>query len=60
MPLIEIKVETGERESLKRFKKYICNKYRVNNVDELDRNNCLPSDEVRAVMNKWIEMKECA
>lgn len=29
-------------------------------ADELDRNNCLPSDEVRAVMNKWIEMKECA
>lgn len=29
-------------------------------ADELDRSNCLPSDEVREVMNKWIEMKEAA
>lgn len=27
-------------------------------ADELDRNNCLPTDEVRAVMNKWIEWKK--
>lgn len=29
-------------------------------TNELDRRNCLPSDEVREVMNKWIEMKEAA
>ena len=29
-------------------------------ANELDRNNCLPSDEVRAVMNKWIELKAAA
>ena len=29
-------------------------------ADELDRSNCLPTDEVRAVMNKWIELKKVA
>lgn len=29
-------------------------------ADELDRNDCLPSEEVRAVMNKWIERKRSA
>ena len=29
-------------------------------ANELDRDNCLPTDEVRAVMNKWLEMKEAA
>lgn len=29
-------------------------------ADELDRDNCLPTDEVREVMNKWIELKEAA
>ena len=29
-------------------------------ANELDRDNCLPTDEVKAVMNKWIEMKEAA
>lgn len=29
-------------------------------ANELDRNNCLPSPEVKAVMNKWIEMKKAA
>ena len=29
-------------------------------ADELDRKNCLPTDEVRAVVNKWIEMKRNA
>lgn len=29
-------------------------------ANELDRDNCLPTDEVRAVMNKWLEMKESA
>lgn len=27
-------------------------------ADELDRDNCLPTDEVMAVMNKWIEWKK--
>lgn len=26
-------------------------------ANELDRDNCLPTDEVREVMNKWLEMK---
>lgn len=30
----EIKVETEERESLKKFKEYICNRYRVKNVND--------------------------
>lgn len=29
-------------------------------ANELDRKNCLPSPEVKAVMNKWIEMKKAA
>lgn len=29
-------------------------------ADELDRNDCLPSEEVKAVMNKWIERKRSA
>ena len=29
-------------------------------ANELDRDNCLPTDEVKAVMNKWLEMKEAA
>lgn len=29
-------------------------------ANELDRNNCLPSDEVRQIVNKWIELKRCA
>lgn len=29
-------------------------------ANELDRDNCLPTDEVRAVMNKWLELKEVA
>lgn len=29
-------------------------------ANELDRDNCLPTEEVRAVMNKWLEMKEAA
>ena len=29
-------------------------------ADELDRSNCLPTDEVRAVMDKWIELKKAA
>ena len=29
-------------------------------ADELDRSNCLPTEEVRAVMDKWIEMKRAA
>lgn len=29
-------------------------------ADELDRSNCLPTDEVRKVLNKWIELKEAA
>lgn len=27
-------------------------------ADELDRSNCLPTEEVREVMNKWIEWKK--
>ena len=29
-------------------------------ANELDRSNCLPTDEVRAVMNKWIDYKRSA
>ena len=29
-------------------------------ANELDRDNCLPTDKVRAVMNKWIELKKAA
>lgn len=29
-------------------------------ADEFDRENCLPTDEVRQVLNKWIELKEAA
>lgn len=29
-------------------------------ANELDRNNCLPSSEVKAVMNKWLELREVA
>lgn len=29
-------------------------------ANELDRSNCLPTDEVREVLNKWIELKEAA
>ena len=29
-------------------------------ANELDRDNCLPTGEVREVMNKWLEMKESA
>ena len=29
-------------------------------ADELDRDDCLPSEDVRAVMNKWIERKRRA
>lgn len=29
-------------------------------ANELDRSKCLPTDEVRAVMNKWIELKKAA
>lgn len=28
--------------------------------DELDRNDCLPSEDVKSVMNKWIERKRSA
>lgn len=28
--------------------------------DELDRNDCLPSEDVKSVMNKWIERKSSA
>ena len=29
-------------------------------ANELDRGNCLPSEKVKAVMNKWIKMREAA
>ena len=32
---IEIKVETGDRPSLKAFKEYMCNKYRVQSVNDI-------------------------